>query len=142
MTEHELQQTTSMRVRLKAFIVCVVFSVTVYFILGLLSDTQLHTKSNAESFEAPVVRYQKGWYGGQTLLEELGFVQSPRLFPQAYHDDENLPVVITAANSDTYPDLMVFLKSFRLYFPEKRLVVYNLGFSSAERDSVRNKGLL
>ena len=96
-------------------------------------------KNNVESFEAPVVRYQNGWYGGQKLIEELGFVQNPRLFPQAYHDDENLPVVITAADTDTYPDLMLFLKSFRLYFPEKRLVVYNLGFGSAERDSVRDK---
>ena len=126
-----------MRVRLKAFFACVVFSTIVYLLLGLLSDGQLHMKSNVESFEAPVVRYENGWYGGQTLIEELGFVQNPRLFPQAYHDDENLPVVITAADSDAYPDLMLFLKSFRLYFPEKRLVVYNLGFSSAERDSVR-----
>ena len=129
--------TTTMRVRLKAFVACMIFAVAVYYILGMLSDTQLHVKTDAETFQAPVSAYQKAWYGGRTLLEELGFVQNPRLFPQAYHDDENIPVVIAAVDSESYPELMLFLKSFRLYFPEKRLVVYNLGLTGAERDSVR-----
>ena len=136
MKEDDISPATRMRVRLKAFIACVLFALIVYYILGMLSDTQLHTKTDVDSFQPPASAYQGVWYGGQTLLEELGFVQNPRLFPQAYHDDENIPVVITAADSESYPELILFLKSFRLYFPEKRLVVYNMGLTGAERDSV------
>ncbi len=126
------------KVRLKAFALCVTFAVAAYYSLGLLLDTNLHVKSKADTFQPPLLRHKEGWYGGQTLLDELGFVDKPRLFPQAYHDDENIPVVITAASSAQFTDVMLFVKSLRLYFPEKRLVIYNLGLSSVEKETVRN----
>ncbi len=119
-----------MRVRLKAFFACILFAILMYCLLVVSSKAKLQLKPSAGGFQIGAA------YGGYSLLQELGFVLRPRLFPQAYHDDENIPVVITAAGSTQFSDLMLFLESLRKFFPEKRLVVYNLGLTDSQREQV------
>ena len=70
------------------------------------------------------------------LMDSLGFVKKPKLFPQPYHQDRELPVfVLTLKQEDLY-SFHRFLGSFRIHFPGKKLVVYNLGLDEDEVDFV------
>ena len=102
-----------------------------YVLLGLLLDQDLkkdHKKIT--DFKPP---YVGGKYGGVTLLEDLGFVINPRLYPQSYHaDTDDLPVFISAAVSKELEQFMDFVYSQRLYFPDKKLVIYNLDLTQVQ----------
>jgi hypothetical protein len=70
------------------------------------------------------------------LFVSLGFVPEPRLYPQSYHQGTELPVFVIAIGPDDIYNFHRFLGTFRIYFREKRLVVYNLGITGAERNMV------
>ena len=71
------------------------------------------------------------------LLEDLGFVAQPRLYPQSYHDDRwGLPVFVTAVAASDLPIFPGFLYSMAKYFPDKKLVVYNLDLNNDQKNTV------
>ena len=88
--------------------------------LGSSLAISLHAKTDVDSFQPPVVHHQGAWYDGRTLMEELGFVQNPRLFPQAYHDDGNIPVVISVAESTQFFRFNVIFKNLLEYTSQKK----------------------
>jgi len=72
-------------------------------------------------------------------MTELGFVFDPILYPQAHHNIEDLPVFVATVDSNELHSFHRFLGSFRLYFRQKKLVVYDLGLTAEELRLVRNR---
>jgi len=66
------------------------------------------------------------------ILPILGFLANPVLYPESHHQDQDLPVFVTTVHSKDLHSFHKFLSSFRLYFPQKKLLVYNLGLSDYE----------
>ncbi len=122
---------------IRSWIFCVVVAGATYFLMDYFLEDKFHVKTDVHSFQSPHLPRGAAFYSGQSLMEELGFGLKPRLFPQSYHDDENIPVILSAADSQSFPDLQSFVRSLRVYFPEKRLVIYNLGMTVKEKKVVR-----
>jgi len=89
---------------------------------------------NREWLTTPQLSLAKGYDG---LMSELGFVFDPVLYPHAHHDIEDLPVFVATINSDELQSFHRFLGSFRLYFRQKKLVVYDFGLTAEELRLVR-----
>lgn len=70
------------------------------------------------------------------LMLTLGFVPEPKLYPQSHHQGTELPVFVIAISSSDVFSFHKFLGSFRIYFRDKRLVVYNLGLTAKEKTLV------
>jgi len=84
---------------------------------------------NREWLATPQLSLARGYDG---LMSELGFVFDPILYPHAHHDVDDLPVFVATINSDELHSFHRFLGSFRLYFRQKKLVVYDLGLTAEE----------
>ena len=65
-------------------------------------------------------------------MSELGFVFDPVLYPHAHHDVSDLPVFVATIDSNELHSFHRFLGSFRLYFRQRKLVVYDLGLTPEE----------
>ncbi len=127
----------SMRLRLRRCLQCMLvvgwLCTVIYILLGLLLDQEFKSHKHISDFRPPYVN----GYGGLTLLDELGFVRKPRLYPQSYHaDPEDLPVFISTGTSQQFDELLDFVYSQRLYFPDKKLVIYNLDLSRSQIQTV------
>jgi len=90
---------------------------------------------NRDWLTTPQLSLARGYNG---LMTELGFVFDPVLYPHAHHDVEDLPVFVATINSDELHSFHRFLGSFRLYFRQKKLVVYDLGLTAEELRLVRS----
>jgi len=91
--------------------------------------------TNRDWLTTPKLSLAKGYDG---LMSELGFVFDPVLYPHAHHDVEDLPVFVATVASDELHSFHRFLGSFRLYFRQKKLVVYDFGLTAEELRLVRN----
>jgi len=67
----------------------------------------------------------------------LGFNSDPILYPHAHHLNQDLPVFVIAIRSENIHSFHRFLGSFRLHFPEKKLLVYNLDLEPEELNLIR-----
>jgi len=100
--------------------------------------TVIGTLTNREWLTTPKLSLSKGYNG---LMTELGFVFDPILYPHAHHDIDDLPVFVATVSSDELHSFHRFLGSFRLYFRQKKLVIYDLGLTAEELRLVKNRVL-
>jgi len=89
---------------------------------------------NRDWLTTPHLSLAKGYDG---LMSELGFVFDPVLYPHAHHDIEDLPVFVATIDSDELHSFHRFLGSFRLYFRQNKLVIYDFGLTPEELRLVR-----
>ncbi len=77
----------------------------------------------------------QGQYG--ELLSQLGFDRRARLYPQPHHGSgDQLPVIVLTINKGQTQDFFEFLGSLRIFYPEKKLVVYDLGVGKRDLELV------
>lgn len=70
------------------------------------------------------------------LLPLLGFVPDPVLYPRSHHTGQDLPVFVMTLSSNNLHSFHRFLGNFRIYFSQKKLVVYDLGLTKDEMELV------
>jgi len=88
------------------------------------------------NFQSPLLKQA---HGSPTLLSDLGFVFNPRLFPQSYHDElSDLPVFVGAVSSDILTDFLHMVSTLRIFYPDKKLVVYNMNLDREEQSQLRS----
>ena len=77
----------------------------------------------------------------QVLLHQLGFIDEPKLYPQAYHyiEEKEWPVFAMALHSEDMHQLIDFLMAFRKYFLDHRLVIFAINLSKKDKQLVRVK---
>ncbi|ELT94349.1 hypothetical protein CAPTEDRAFT_221283 [Capitella teleta] len=127
------QMSPNRRSKLRLFLTLIPFS-----ILSFLIFQELQSKDNL----TPKTLSLDGIYVPEPglegdLLVSLGFIAEPRLYPQSYHMNTELPVFVIALGPEDINSFHRFLGSFRIYYREKRLVVYNLGITGDERNMIK-----
>lgn len=68
----------------------------------------------------------------EKYLKNLGFVENPRLYPSSVWINVTLPVFVTALSSSDIHLVLSFMKSLQHHFPNQTLIVYDLGLSPSE----------
>ena len=108
--------------------------VTAVYLLVKRRDADIRHLPNIAEFRSP---FLAGQPDAPTLLTDLGFVYSPRLYPQSYHDEmPDLPVFIVAASTAQYDDVLQLVGTQRQFFPDKKLVIYNMDLTREELNKV------
>ena len=67
-----------------------------------------------------------------TYLELLGFVSSPKLYPDATFKGLSLPVIATGVTADNYENAMALVGSVQRFLPNRTVIIYDLGLGSYE----------
>ena len=108
------------RTCLNLFISLVTMCLLIYYMLGKILDNEhLHPR-----------KLQKDIFiDGEpsSLMAELGFMGEPKYYPQAFQDENDLPIFILPLHSSHMKRFFGFLFNFRKFHPNKILVVYDLG---------------
>lgn len=68
----------------------------------------------------------------EKYLQVLGFTSSPRLYPADAWNNATLPVFVTTAASGQTNLALGFINSVRRHFPDRTVVVYDLGLAEYE----------
>ena len=72
----------------------------------------------------------------ETYLELLGFSDNPSLYPEGADESLHVPVVVTGVTSGTYENAFQLIKSVQKYFPDKHVMIFDLGLGSYETVAV------
>lgn len=91
-------------------------------------ESHLHTKNYDHDFLLHTNQQN------QQLFTDLGFSSDQiRLYPNSYFDDGKLPVFVSIISKGRMKEFTEFLFTFRKFYRDRRLVVYNIGISEAEK---------
>ena len=63
-------------------------------------------------------------------LEQLGFVQHPRLYPESYSRNVTLPVIVSYAKVGQEEQAVSFARSVATLLPNHLTVLYNIGLGT------------
>ena len=117
---------TSMRIRtyLKVLYAIVVASSLVYLLLWklLITENRSHKIFSIEET------------GPWRLLERLGFIAEPDLYPE--RQLENVPVLVSAVSASHYHEFEGLLETKKKHHHDRRLIVYDLGLEDSQKEQV------
>lgn len=109
-----------------------------YYLLGLLVDYSGQSPRDMSDFERQsYISIGPGKESVGQLLFYMGFSHEPKLYPQSYHESEdNLPIFVSTVSSESLHNFQAFLHSFRSFYQDKKLVIYDLDLSTEEHAQV------
>lgn len=70
-------------------------------------------------------------------LEQLGFIKSPRLYPNDIWKNTSLPVIVTSVREGQESQIYGLISNVARIFPNNTLLVYDLGLSGYTLKFVR-----
>ncbi|CAG0888109.1 unnamed protein product [Cyprideis torosa] len=80
--------------------------------------------------------FEQKFTAEQSVLESLGFVPNPRLYPKDVWTNITTPPIVTGAFSGQFKVASGFIKNVHHYLPDRFIILYDLGFSTYQLDEL------
>ena len=68
----------------------------------------------------------------ETYLELLGFTDHPKLYPNSVDSGLKVPVIVSGVYSSNYENAFLLIESVQKYFPDRQVMIFDLGLGSYE----------